>query len=452
MRRRLFLALCAPAACGQTFLPVPQTDQSLFHTSANLAQIDALVTDSQGRPVRNLTAADFEVLRKGEPQKILGVSFVQKPRTLVLVVDDLGLSVEGINRVRAALVQFVDQQMRPGDRAAIVRTGSGTGAQQQFTSDKDELHAAIGMVQCNPARVPGGTDDQAVKDDQATKDDQTTGERLSAGSRGALRFAIDGLRLVPGRKAVVLFSGNSDLFRNAVEPLARLVDLANQAAAVLYVVVSRNAAAPEADAALAVLAEQTGGALLANPSAVSSVLEQVLREQDGYYLIGWQFTGFLMGWDDRKLNVKTTREGLTVRSRSNFIGITEFPDDDTQQTRREELMQALSRPFSPANLRVRLTALFSNSASRGSYVEALLHIDAKDLSRIRSADGLHRFGLDTIIQMYDENGRADQESNRSLFLTLTESDYQHALERRLGVLRECAGEPRRRLPDARHRG
>jgi hypothetical protein len=129
MDRRLFLALCAPAAVGQTFLPVPQRDQSLFRTSPNLAQIDVLVTDSQGRPVPSLTAADFEVLRQGEPQKILGASYVQKARTLVLVVDDLGLSAEGINRVRAALLQFVagrlcrhcPQQCRHGRTANAYR-------------------------------------------------------------------------------------------------------------------------------------------------------------------------------------------------------------------------------------------------------------------------------------------------------------------------------------------
>src|ERR1700687_5043297 len=99
MHRRLpFLALCAAAAFGQAFLPV-----------------------------------------------------AQKERTVVLVVDDLGLSPAGIDSVRAALLKFVEEQMRPGDRAAIIRTGAGTGTLQRLSGDKDVLRAAIGLVQCHPA-------------------------------------------------------------------------------------------------------------------------------------------------------------------------------------------------------------------------------------------------------------------------------------------------------------
>jgi hypothetical protein len=60
-------------------------------------------------------------------------------------------------------------------------------------------------------------------------------------------------------------------------------------------------------------------------------------------------------------------------------------------------------------------------------VESLLHIDAKELSCIQGLDGFHRFGLNIVIQIYDENGRADQESNRSFYITLTESEYRRAL-------------------------
>ncbi len=42
-----------------------------------------------------------------------------------------------------ALKNFVDGQMQPGDLIAIVRTGAGMGALQQFTADKRVLYAAI---------------------------------------------------------------------------------------------------------------------------------------------------------------------------------------------------------------------------------------------------------------------------------------------------------------------
>ncbi len=41
-----------------------------IHVNARLVQFDVVVTDSQGRPVKNLTAADFTVLQDGKPQAI----------------------------------------------------------------------------------------------------------------------------------------------------------------------------------------------------------------------------------------------------------------------------------------------------------------------------------------------------------------------------------------------
>lgn len=43
--------------------------------------------------------------------------------------------------------------MRPGDLVAIVRTGAGMGALQQFTSDKRLLYAALNRVKYGESRV-----------------------------------------------------------------------------------------------------------------------------------------------------------------------------------------------------------------------------------------------------------------------------------------------------------
>src|SRR6201999_861396 len=73
----------------------------------------------------------------------------QVQRTMALVVDDLGLSFESAVLVRRALKKFVDEQMQPNDLVAIIRTGSGIGALQQFTSDKRQLYAAVERVKWN---------------------------------------------------------------------------------------------------------------------------------------------------------------------------------------------------------------------------------------------------------------------------------------------------------------
>src|SRR5262249_34216495 len=154
----------------------------VIRINVNLVQVDAVVTDSQDRPVTNLKASDFEMLQDGKRQNITNFSYVTtRPvpasatpapgvpkiqpkalgpppkkikigdvrRTVALVVDDLGLSFESIARIRQSLEKFVDTEMEPGDLVAIIRTGSGMGALQQFTSDKRLLYAAIDRVKYN---------------------------------------------------------------------------------------------------------------------------------------------------------------------------------------------------------------------------------------------------------------------------------------------------------------
>src|SRR5688572_13540517 len=170
---------------GQTPAPQkkvePADENEVVRITTNLIQVDAVVTDKSGKVVSNLGPEDFEILVNGKPQKITNFSFVTSEprpvepavargntnrnapplppvrlrpehvrRTVALVVDDLGLSWESINHVRAALKKFVDEHMQPGDLVSIIRVGKGVGALQQFTTDKRELYAAIERVQYNP--------------------------------------------------------------------------------------------------------------------------------------------------------------------------------------------------------------------------------------------------------------------------------------------------------------
>ncbi len=58
----------ASAAPGSS---VPNTSAgATIHVNARLVQFDVVVTDSQGRPVKDLTAADFTVLQDGKPQSV----------------------------------------------------------------------------------------------------------------------------------------------------------------------------------------------------------------------------------------------------------------------------------------------------------------------------------------------------------------------------------------------
>ena len=154
------------------------------------------------------------------------------------MVDDLGLSFESVVYVRQALKKFVDQQMEPGDLAAIIRTSAGSGALQQFTADKRLLYAAIERLRWYPlgrgpvssfapieldpldrlnvrasqslpavANVPtsfgaGGDNDL----------EQFRRDVFSVGTLGALKYVVQGMGALPGRKSVVLMSDGITIF------------------------------------------------------------------------------------------------------------------------------------------------------------------------------------------------------------------------------------------------
>ena len=176
----------SPTPSNPPPLPSPQEIQKpdsedVVRITTNLVQVDAVVTDKNGKVVTDLKPEEIKILEDGRQQKITNFSYnvtetpaavvrKEKPttvdknappaaptrlkpeqirRTIAIVVDDLGLSFESTHFVRGALKKFVDEQMQTGDLVAIIRTGGGMGALQQFTMDKRQLYAAIERVKWN---------------------------------------------------------------------------------------------------------------------------------------------------------------------------------------------------------------------------------------------------------------------------------------------------------------
>src|SRR3982751_2151371 len=193
--------------------PLPQTqsvDDDVVRITTNLVQVDAIVTDKSGKLVTDLKPEEFEIYEDSRAQKITNFSFVasegesapqpvaekssnksappvppvrlrpeQVRRTIALVVDDLGLSFESTAYVRQALKKFVDRQVQPGDLIAIIRTGGGMGALQQFTSDKQQLYAAVERVKWNPMGRGGVSAFARIDNDSVIEDRDAVGSTIA---------------------------------------------------------------------------------------------------------------------------------------------------------------------------------------------------------------------------------------------------------------------------------
>src|SRR3984893_10724600 len=384
----------------QNSQPAPaqeSADMPLLRVTVNLVQVDAVVTDSKGNQITNLTADDFVLLQDGKPQKITHFSYIstaaatpsiasprvtavkgmpaappiklrpdQIRRTVAMVVDDLGLSFESMAQIRSALKKFVDQQMQPGDLVAIIRTGAGMGALQQFTSDKSQLYAAIERVKYNPlgrggvgSFAPVGGEAGGPAGMNSFRD-----EYFTRGTIGALNFVIAGLKEMPGRKAVVLLSDSIRLFDEQglndviLESMRHLTDAANRASVVIYGIDARglptlsltaednpkgqrNLTGPglariqqerhteyfRSQDGLNYLAQETGGLFVHDTNDIAGGMRKVLDDQRGYYLVGYTpDDATFQELKDKtrkyhKLSLKVRKPGLSIRTRTGFFGI-----------------------------------------------------------------------------------------------------------------------------------
>jgi len=270
-----------PQPSATTQQPPPGSDEDVVRISTNLVQVDAVVTDKNGKPVTDLKPEEIQIFEDGKRQKITHFSYILtemsgaarpappalkdkntppipptrlKPedirRTVAIIVDDIGLSFESTYFVRRALKKFVDEQMQPDDLLAIIRTNASIGALQQFTSDRRLLDAAIERLKWSPTGVAGISAFSPLERDpmaEAIADaggspppsDEAAQFRVqvfSVGTLGVLGYAIRGLRELPGRKSVLLISDGLQIREggNMLEGLRRLVDQASRASVVIY--------------------------------------------------------------------------------------------------------------------------------------------------------------------------------------------------------------------------
>jgi VWFA-related protein len=168
----ILVAALGAALAAQQPAPAPQTpvDQPpvTFRVEVNYVEVDAFVTDAQGKPVTDLMAGEFEVFEDGKPQKVSAFSLVNIPieraerplfagkaiepdvqtnehlegRIYLLVLDDVHTDFTRTPRVKAAARRFIEQNFGTNDLAAVVYTGR-SDASQDFTNNPRLLIQAI---------------------------------------------------------------------------------------------------------------------------------------------------------------------------------------------------------------------------------------------------------------------------------------------------------------------
>lgn len=265
----LFTVLTIAQALINPALPQDNKKQNedVIKISAQLVQVDVIVSDRDNKPVGGLKREDFELYDNDKLQNISFFSYEESKlrrvaeetdqtktlprvitptelkRVVAFVVDTLHMNFDSIYRTRRMLHEFIDTKMEPGDLVLIYPTGGGSGLFQQFTADQrllrravNRLHQAFISDSNGPARR-GGSASQAILSDLPAlpSSEARAGVPQAPGQGGlgsgtsmaegleesdtratitALNGAIEAMAKFPGRKVGVFISEGFRTFRS----------------------------------------------------------------------------------------------------------------------------------------------------------------------------------------------------------------------------------------------
>lgn len=505
------LLLLAGAAAFAQAPPATPTEPPLIRMNVDLVQFDVVVTDAQGHHVADLKPGEFQVSENGNPQLITNISFIpgnrtitaverapapesslaptrirpeQITRTIVVLVDDLGLTDQSFMSVRPALERFVNEQVQPDDLVAIVTSSGSLGALQRLTTDRRVLRAAVAKLRSLPNHREGVNDEDFHGACPGAPGDRT--DYYTRLSIAALRRVIDGLRELPGRRSILLFSEGIavvcqpliDSSQNPVPvsppqygPLEALLPVSDVDAAAEYNALllhanrsgvhvntvdprglianfdtaerqnrpgalsaqQRQQAFIDTQGMLAALAHDTGGVAIANDNDLSAATARVIQEEAGYYLIGYkpparaadaQSEGAKSAPGVRRLSVRVTRPGLKAKFHPNLYAAA--PSEPKSAS--ERVAAAVLSPFVRSDIRIRFASRFWDAGQAGgTLLDTVLQIDARDLVFTTESDGRRRAVFAITAVIFGAQPKPLDTFEKSYTVSLTDSAYKKAL-------------------------
>lgn len=354
--RILSLLLCVPSGVIWAQPPV------VIQSETRVVLVDAVVTGKKGEYIRDLTAKDFRVWEDNKEQAIqsfslesaAGATAVASARTsyLVLVFDYSGMDAGDQIRARQAAARFIDANTGPDHLMSIAAFDGGFRIVQGFTPNAGRLKDAITGDRSSAATINNSTAGTSAETDLGGLDK----------FRSLRSLAID-LGQVPGRKTIVLLTGNLTMSDNERQALTAAIEACNKSNVAVYPIDVRDASAADAfsadtaaaggrgglavgggrggagggrggprgdvdsstaldpggasQQALFALAGGTGGFVIRNAGELPDGLRKIGQEQEEYYVLGYTPPESKEG-SCHALRVKVDRGGVTVRARSSY--------------------------------------------------------------------------------------------------------------------------------------
>jgi VWFA-related protein len=152
-------------ACALIPLPVPAQPELVLRSTTRLIQVEVIVRDKAGKPVRGLKQSDFEVFEDGKRQDIRFFSggaekaqaAVELPAGMVsnrvmdtgarrgvtaILIDSLNTDWRFLSKADESLTRLL-ASLRPDDRIALYTLGSRFRVVHEFSTDAASLLARL---------------------------------------------------------------------------------------------------------------------------------------------------------------------------------------------------------------------------------------------------------------------------------------------------------------------
>jgi len=404
-------------------------DDDVIKVTSNLVSLEVTVKDKKGKAVTDLNREDFTVIENGVAQKIeffdstLTTNEAGQPanasnspppgsRTrnglprniIALVLDGQSTQVSNLKHVREGIVKYIRERISDSDSVALFSISGGLQLRQPFTQDKERLIAAVENAY-DSSTVAKTSEARDISQNISSLRDQISGGVTgpiaatpaggAAGSAAAqtmiaqrmleqyiqLRSALsvqqtrpvlaalaaisEGLRSIPGKKTVVMFSEGFVATEALDWQVQSTIDIANRANVAIYIIDSggltggtpqsgalvpssplggisaatdmehrRRAGAGESvfditsqeglnrqQDLLYRISEDTGGRFLKNTNDIAGGLERIDAEIRSRYTLAYRSTDQNFDGSFRRVKIEVRRPETNVLARPGYYAI-----------------------------------------------------------------------------------------------------------------------------------
>jgi VWFA-related protein len=402
-------------------------------------------------------------------------------RIYLFVLDDAHVDLTRGPRVKEALHRFFERDFGANDMAAVVYTGGRAVDGQDFTNNPRLLLAAVDKFMGRKMRSPtlerldeysrqraAGTRNAGdpVNDPVAFERAQKARDMLDS-----LRRLSDFMAGLHGRrKALVLVSEGIDydiynLFDNnsaasdIISWTRDAIAAATRGNVSIYSVDPRGLATPGSDLietsgvaadepnlglglqssmdelrlsqdSLRELSEETGGFAFVNRNNVDEAFDRIVAENSSYYVLGYYAPNDRRDGRFRKIEVRVTRPGLTVRARRGYVAPRGRPPAPTKPANDLEtaLKAAVESPLPTSGIPMRLFAAPYKSTAPNAAVAIAVELNINAL-KFTEKNGTYNNAVNVVTLVTDADGKTRVNEKASVDLTLMPTTYARARER-----------------------